>query len=128
MTRRNIGAIILGIATFIAIGYTIMKYVQGGEIGFNEISVIAILVMIFLSSVTWGKSQEDGITPEEELGQKITDKSSKISYYALTLFILVIIGAEQIITGTTNVSMLIILGLAMVTLPFVEFLVARKYQ
>lgn len=128
MTRRTIGAIIFGIATFIAIGYTIMKYVQGGEIGFNEISVIAILVMIFLSSVTWGKSQEDGITPEEELGQKITDKSSKISYYALTLFILVIIGAEQIITGTTNVSMLIILGLAMVTLPFVEFLVARKYQ
>ena len=128
MNVKKFGTILFGIAALIVIGYSITNYFQGKEVGFNEIIVSSGLVMTFLSSLTWGTNKADGILQEEELGQRIIEKSSKISYYLLTLFIFVIIGAEQMITGSINVSMLIILGLAMVTLPFVEFLVARKYQ
>lgn len=96
--------------------------------GFNEIGVIAILVMAFLSSLTWGSSSEDGISPDEELGQKITETSSKISYHLLLLFIFIVVAVEQSVTGAINISILIVLALAMITLPFVQFIVARKYR
>ena len=130
MNMRKFGTILFGSAALIVIIYTIYKYSQGKAIGLNEISSIGILVMMFLSGLTWGtgRDEDDGILQEEELGQKIIEKSSKISYYLLTFFILIILGAEKIITGSIHISMLIILGLAMVTLPFIEFLVARRYQ
>ena len=128
MTKRRIGAVLFGIATVVAIGYTVYKALRGSEIGFNDIAIIGMLMTIFLSSVTWGTSSADGITPEEELGKEITEKSSKVSYYLLLLFIFVVVAAEQWLTGTISISMLIVLALAMITLPFVQFLVARKYE
>ncbi|MNJ60872.1 hypothetical protein D3C77_566330 [compost metagenome] len=56
------------------------------------------------------------------------EKSSKISYYILTFFILIAVGADQIVHGSINVFLLGVMGLAMVISPVVEFLVARKYQ
>ena len=65
---------------------------------------------------------------EEELGQRITEKSSKISYFILTFFILGAVAADQLINDTINIFLLVLLGLAMITLPFIEFLVARRYR
>ncbi|GIN94419.1 hypothetical protein J6TS1_02890 [Siminovitchia terrae] len=129
MNTRKIGAIIIGIATLIAIGYSIFKINTGKEVGFNEVASIGALLMMFFSAITWGnKEEKDGILPEEELGQKITEKSSKISYFILLFFILVAVVADKLVNGTINVFLLGILGLAMITLPFVEFMVAKKYQ
>lgn len=130
MNKKMFGTILIGISALIVIVYSIYKYFKGEEIGLNEISTISVLVMLFLSGLTWGtnKDEDDGILQEEELGQKIIEKSSKISYYLLMFFILIIMGAEQIITGSIHISSLIILGLAIITLPFIEFLVARRYQ
>lgn len=127
--QRKIGAVIFGISTIVVIGYTIYKASIGKEVGFNEIGSIAMFLMMFFSAITWGnKEEKDGILIEEELGQKITEKSSKISYFILVFFILAAVAADEIISGTINVFLLVILGLAMVTLPVVEFLVSRKYQ
>lgn len=130
MNKKILGTSLFGISALIVIIYTIYKYFKGEEIGLNEIATISVLVMMCLSSLTWGTNQDedDGILQEEELGQKIIEKSSKISYYLLMFFILIIMGAEQIITGSIHISSLIILGLAIITLPFIEFLVARRYQ
>lgn len=129
MKTRKIGAIIFGTATLIVIGYSIYKIITGKEVGFNEIVAIGMLLMMFFSAITWGnKEEKDGILQEEELGQRITEKSSKISYFILLFFILVAVAADKLINGTINVFLLSILGLAMIILPFVEFLVAKKYQ
>lgn len=129
MNTRKIGAIIIGTATLIVIGYSIFKIFTGKEVGFNEIVTIGMLLMMFFSAITWGnKEEKDGILQEEELGQRITEKSSKISYFILLFFILVAVAADKFISGTINVFLLGILGLAMIILPFVEFLVAKKYQ
>jgi len=129
MRTRKLGAIIIGAATVIVIVFSIFKIIAGKEVGFNEVIVIGTLLMLFFSAITWGnKEEKDGILQEEELGQRITEISSKISYFILLFFILVAVAADKLINGSINVFLLGILGLAMVILPFVEFLVAKKYQ
>ncbi|WP_235440469.1 hypothetical protein [Paenibacillus sp. DMB20] len=89
MSARKIGAVIFGLGALIVIGFTIYKISAGKDVGFNEIITIACLVMIFLTSITWGsKEEKDGILPGEELGQRITEKSSKVGYFLLTFFYL----------------------------------------
>ncbi|MEW4282164.1 hypothetical protein [Priestia koreensis] len=129
MSTRKISAMIIGIATLVVIGYAVFKFLTGKEVGFNEVVTIGALLMIFLPTITWGsKEEKDGILQEEELGQRITEKSSKISYFTLLCFIWIAVAADKLINGTINVFLLAILGLAMFTLPLVEFLVAKKYQ
>ncbi|MHA6250893.1 hypothetical protein [Oceanobacillus sp. CAU 1775] len=129
MKKRNIGAFIVGAATLITIGFSIYKILTGQEVGFQEVVAMGMLLMVFFSAITWGsKEEKDGILVDEELGQKITEKSSKISYFILMVIILVAVAADQWVNGTVNVFLLAVLGLAMVVLPLVEFLVARKYQ
>lgn len=129
MNTRKIGAMIIGTAILIVIGYSIIKIINGKEVGFNEVITIGGLLMMFFSAITWGnKGEKDGILIEEELGQRITEKSSKISFFILLFFILVAVAGDKLVNGTINVFLLGILGLAMIILPFVEFLVAKKYQ
>ncbi|WP_062047271.1 hypothetical protein [Bacillus sp. JCM 19034] len=129
MRKRTIGAIIFGIATLIVIGFTILKVITGEEVGFNEVVAIGSLLMIFFSAITWGnKEDKDGILLEEELGQRITEKSSKISYYVLLIFILLAVVFDKNINGTHNVFLLAILVLAMIILPFVQYLFTKKYH
>lgn len=129
MSTRRIGSIIFGLATLLVIGFTIYKVTVGKDIGFNEVITISILLMMFLSTLTWGtKEGKDGILQDEELGRKITEKSSKIGYYFLTLFILVAVAADNLVNGTVNIFLLLLLGLSMITLPLIEFFVAKRYQ
>ncbi len=129
MSTRKTGAVIIGSAALIVIGWSVFKIAAGKEVGFNEVITIGGLLMMFFSAVTWGnKEEQDGILQEEELGQKITEESSKISYFVLLFVILLAVAADKAVNGTINVFLLLVLGLAMITLPFVEFLVAKKYQ
>ena len=129
MKSRKIGAIILGISILIVLGFSVYKIVVGKDVGFNEIISLATLTMVFFSALTWGtKEEKDGILQEEELGQRITEKSAKISYYLLLLFILIAVSADQIVNGTTNIFLLLILGLSMITHPIVEYFYSKKYQ
>ena len=129
MSTRHIGSILFGLATLLVVGFTIYKITVGKDVGLNEVMTISILLMMFLSTLTWGtKEGKDGILQDEELGQKITEKSSKIGYYLLTLFILVAVAADNFINGTINIFLLLLLGLSMITLPLIEFFVAKKYQ
>lgn len=129
MKTRKIGAIIFGAAALIMIGYTIYKLLTGKDVGFNEITTISIVLMLFLSVITWGnKREKEGIYQDDELGQKITEKSSKISYFILLFVLLAAVAADQAVNGTVNVFLLAALGLGIILLPIVEYLVARKYH
>ncbi|WP_307893780.1 hypothetical protein [Bacillus swezeyi] len=129
MSTRKIGSVISGIAALIVVGFTIYKIIVGKDVGFNEVMSMGALLMIFFSAITWGtKEEQDGILQEEELGQRITEKSSKVSYFLLTFFIFGAVVADQFINETINIFLLLLLGLSMITLPFIEFLVAKKYQ
>ncbi|QVY62114.1 hypothetical protein [Cytobacillus gottheilii] len=129
MKTRKIGSVIIAIATLIVVGFTIYKIIVGKDVGFNEVITIGALLMMFFSAITWGtKEEKDGILQEEELGQRITEKSSKVSYFLLTFFIFGAVVADKFINETINIFLLLLLGLSMITLPFIEFLVTKKYQ
>lgn len=128
MNRKKLGSIIFGVVALVLISYTSIKISLGKNVGFNEIIPIAIIIMASLSALTWGnKEDSDGIS-EEELRKKITKESSKISYFILIVIILVAVGADQYVQGVVNIFLLGVLAIAMVLLPLVECLVARKYQ
>lgn len=129
MKSRKLGGIIIGTATLIVIGYTIFKIITGKEVGYNEVMTIGILLMAFFSAITWGnKEEKDGILQEEELGQRITEKASKISYYILVFLILIAVFVDELVNGTINVFLLGILALSMILLPFVEYLYSLKFK
>ncbi|KAB7665607.1 hypothetical protein [Bacillus sp. B1-b2] len=129
MKTKTIGAIMYGLGIMIVVGFTIYKLVSGSDIGFNEIITIGVLLMGFLSVITWGsKGEKDGIQQDEELGQKITEKSSKIGYFVLTFFIIIAVGLDSYFNETSNIFLLLLLGLSMVILPFVEFLYVRRFR
>jgi len=127
MRLKKISVYATAITTLIIVLFTIYKGFSGKEIGFSEITSIAISMMMFLSAITWG-NEEDGILEKEELGKKIIGESSKIAYWVLTTFILIAVILDNIISGDFNMPLLILLSLAMVTLPLTEFIISRKYQ
>ena len=109
ISTRKISAMIIGAAALIVILATIYRIVAGKDIGFNEITAIALLVMLFFSAITWGnKHDQDGIFIHDELGQKITEKSSKISYHILLFVILASVAAVHWVHGTVNVFLLVV--------------------
>ncbi|KGA96721.1 hypothetical protein AJ85_00945 [Alkalihalobacillus alcalophilus ATCC 27647 = CGMCC 1.3604] len=129
MNTRKIGGLIIGLAILAVLGFTIYKILTDKEVGFNEIITFSILFAMFFSTITWGGEKEkDGILQKEELGKKITEQSSKISYLILVVLILIAVYVDHLISDTYNIFLLGILGVAMVLLPLVEFLVSRKYQ
>lgn len=65
---------------------------------------------------------------EEELGQRITEKSAKISYFLMILFIFGAVVADKLIHATINGFLLGLLGLSMIVLPVVEYFMAKPYQ
>ncbi|MEZ2658680.1 hypothetical protein [Aneurinibacillus aneurinilyticus] len=129
MNKRKIGSIIFGVATLVVIIFAIYKIIVEEVVGFNEVIAISSLLMMYLSSITWGSREEnDGILQEEELGQQITEKSSKLSYFLLTFFILGAVAVDELMNNTVNIFLLTLLGLSMIILPIVEFFYAKKYQ
>ncbi|WP_409972910.1 hypothetical protein [Bacillus sp. Bva_UNVM-123] len=103
--------------------------IAGENVGFNEIISISLLLMMYFSAITWGtKESKDGIMQEEELGRRINEKSSLISYYVLPVLILLAMVVDQWMNGTVNIFLTAILGIGVITQPFVAYLIARKYQ
>lgn len=129
MSLRKLGTFIFGTMLLISIAVTIYLGLNGYEVGFNEVIIIGSLAGILLSSLTWGsKKRKDGILEDEELGRKITEKSSKISYAILASIIIIAAFLDFLVNETLNPFLLAILGLSIITLPLVEFIVARRYQ
>lgn len=129
MKRRKFGAIVFGVLTLGAIATSIFRMIDGRDAGFNEIVMIAMFTMLFLSALTWGgKDEKDGIYIDDELGRKITEKAAKMSYHLLVVIILFAVAIEKLVYGTVNIFLLLVLGIGMILLPAVEFVVARKYQ
>ncbi|WP_214484899.1 hypothetical protein, partial [Bacillus sp. SM2101] len=91
--------LILGLAILSVLGFTIFKIITGKEVEFNEFLAFSSLFMMFFSAITWG-GEKDGILQNEELGRKITEQSSKISYYILVVIIMIFVFLGYSLNGT----------------------------
>jgi len=128
MKRKHVISI-FGIATLIVLAYIIYKIFAGVDIEFLEIMAMGVFSMIFLYASTWGnKKEKNGIFQDEELGQRIVEKSSKVSYTILYFVILATVLADKIVNEASNVFLLFVLVFATVIFPLFQYLIAKRYQ
>src|SRR5690554_6304454 len=120
---------LFGIATLILLTTIIYKLIAGKEIEFYEMTAIGVFSMFFLNAITWGnKKENNGILQDEELGQRIVEKASKISYTILYFILLAAVLADKLINGTSNVILFAVFISAMVVLPTVQYIIEKKYS
>ena len=128
-TTRQWGAAIFGAAAAIIVGFTIYKWIVGDTVGFNEIMSCAIVLTSLLSAITWGSREEgDGPAQDDELGQYITHKSAKISYFVILVLLLLALVADKWIFGRENMTLLLVFALSMIVLPLTEWIVSKQYR
>ena len=74
-----------------------------------------------------GKSEGE----KDEMERHITLLSSKISYYVLLLLMIIVLITSERVTAMNdikNIPLVIVIGLAWITMPVTEFVVSRKYR
>jgi uncharacterized membrane protein len=129
ISGKKIGGLICGIASLVIILSVLYQWINGMEVGYNEIIAIGVSLSAFFSAITWGSIEDgDGPTQKEELGQYITQKSAKISYFILVVVMFVLLFVDQMVTHTENITLMIALMLAIVILPATEFVISRRYR
>ncbi|GIP17440.1 hypothetical protein J40TS1_30820 [Paenibacillus montaniterrae] len=124
MSLRTTASIILMIASWAVILLAIYKISTDREVGLNEVIAISSLWMTYFTTMTW--RGEEGAQQDEELDPNTTAQSYKLSYFLLTIFILVAMAVDMLMHRTTNILLLALLGFSMIILPMVEFIYARK--
>ncbi|PAV30722.1 hypothetical protein CIL05_06365 [Virgibacillus profundi] len=126
--RRNLMRV-FGVAALIMIANIIYKISSDKNVDVFDVLSLGTFVLMFISTITWGnKEEKNGLYQGDELGQRIMEKSSKISYTILLFTIMVAVFADKFVNGTVNLFLLLVLGFAMITYPFVEYFIAKKYK
>lgn len=122
------GGILSGIALLIVLGFNLYKFIQGNGLSFSDLITIPVLLIFFLNTITWNSDQEQ----QDELGRMITYKSAKLSYFCLLIFIFITFLVVEFPVRSNqqieNMPLFIVLCVAVVILPAIEFFVARKYR
>ncbi len=125
-------SLICSLVLIVAIGgYGIYEWVVKDVINASTIFFLFLGVGFFFQSITWGDMDGKHEGEKDELEKHITLKSSKISYYfLLVLMLIVLVLSERVVAlnDIQNIPLVIVIGLAFVTLPITEYFVSRKYQ
>lgn len=133
--QKKMVKIILWICIF-AVGVKIMyTYFNSNTIDSYALFTISIFIASLLELHTFGKMNYLGGNSEEqhkdEMEEHIVKVSSKISYFALMVVVLIIMAVSEYLDGkedTINVPIMLVFCATIVILPFVQFLVSKKYK
>ena len=112
-------------------GFGIYEWLVKDLITASTIFLLFLSVGFFFQTLTWGDMDGKHEGEKDELEKHITLTSSRISYYLLlTLMIVVLILTERVVAlnDIQNIPLVIVIGLAFVTLPITEFIVSKKYE
>jgi hypothetical protein len=112
-------------------GFGIYKWVTKEIITATTLFYIFFGIGLLFQSLTWGEMEGKCEGEKDELEKHITLISSKMSYYLLILMmIIVLIVSERVtdINNIKNIPLVIVIGLAWITMPITEFLVSKKYR
>lgn len=124
---KVISGIILSIVTLVLLGLYLVDFVNDSEGRFTDIMMWFIIILAWFQFATWGN---DSKAQKDEMGQEIRNKSGKISYYILTVFLFVFWIADNLINQKQgefgNIFLFSTLCLAVLIFPISQFLVARK--
>lgn len=125
---------ILWICIFVLIGNILFTYLNVRTIDSYALFALSIFVASLLELHTFGKmSYFDSNSGEhkDELEEHIVKVSSKISYFVLMVVVFIIWAVSEYRNGEedmTNVPLMLVFCATIITLPFVQFFVSRRYR
>lgn len=131
MKKRTklISGLFLLVVTVFMVAMYVTTYMTGGKPGITDFMVFVLLLTSWFQFFTWGG---DAKAQKDELGQRVSDTSAKLSYFILTgsLFVLWIIDRMVFVRKNEfgNVTLFVALCLAMLLYPVIQFILSRKYR
>lgn len=112
-------------------GYGIYEWFTKEVINASTLIFLFLGIGFLFQSITWGEMEGKHEGDKDELEKHITLLSSKISYYVLLiLMIIVLVVSERVIAinDIKNIPLVIVIGMAWITMPITEFVVSKKYR
>ncbi|MGE7623450.1 hypothetical protein ACQKMD_10425 [Viridibacillus sp. NPDC096237] len=112
-------------------GFGIYEWVTKEILNASTLFFVFLGVGFFFQSVTWGEMDGKREGEKDELEKHITLVSSKISYYLLLILMFIVLIVSERVTAMNdikNIPIVIVIGLAFITMPITEFVVSKKYQ
>lgn len=112
-------------------GYGIHEWITKEIINTSTLFFGFLGIGFLFQSLTWGELDGKHEGEKDEMEKHITLLSSKISYYLLLLLMLIVlIVSEKVIAlnDIKNIPLVIVIGLAWITMPITEFVVSKKYR
>lgn len=127
--HRKIYGLLLGLISLALVGTLVYRLFSGLSVGYQEIILTSIVTIAFFYTWTWGsRKNRDGILPDEELGKRIEQRSMAFSYYPLVGLLWIGLIVDKILTDTTNVTLLVILGVALIVPSVLSFIITQTYS
>ena len=112
-------------------GYGIYEWMTKEIINASTLFFLFLGIGFFFQSITWGEMDGKHEGEKDELEKHITLLSSKISYYLLLLLMIIVLVVSERVTAMNdirNIPLVIVIGLAWITMPITEFVVSKKYR
>lgn len=112
-------------------GFGIYEWIVKDMVNASTIFFVFLGIGFFFNSTTWGDMNGKHEGKKDELEKLVTLKSSKISYYLLLILMLIVLVLSEgviALNDIQNIPLVIVIGLAIITLPITEFFVLKKYQ
>ena len=123
-----LGSLILIIAIG---GYGVYEWISDEIIRATTLFYVFLGIGFLFQSLTWGEVDGKYEGEKDELEKHITLLSSKISYYLLLVLMIVVLLVTERVTAMDdikNLPLVIVIGLAWITMPITEFFVLKKYS
>ena len=132
MTITKKVSLIGSLVIIVSIGsYGVYEWITKEMIDAATIFFVFLGIGLLFQSITWGKMNGVNEGKKDELEKHITLVSSKISYYLLLLFMVIVLVISERVTALNdikNIPLVIVIGLAWITMPITEFVVSKKYS
>lgn len=112
-------------------GYGVYQWINEEIINPATIIFVFLGIGLLFQSITWGDMNGKQEGKKDELEKHITLVSSKISYYLLLLLMIIVLVISERVTAMNdikNIPLVVVIGLAWITMPITEFVVSKKYS
>jgi len=125
-------SLLCSIVLIIAIGgFGIYEWITKEIITASTLFFLFLGIGFLFQSITWGEMDGKSEGEKDEMERHISLLSSKISYYVLLLLMIIVLITSERVTAMNdikNIPLVIVIGLAWITMPVTEFVVSRKYR
>ena len=112
-------------------GFGLYEWIEKDTINASTIFFVSLGIGFLFQSITWGEMDGKHEGKKDELEKHITLISSKVSYYVLLILMVIVLFLSERVTALNdieNIPLVIVIGLAFVTLPIIEFFISMKYR